>query len=163
MTIYYNFYDVAGLLLIFNKENLLERIDFANISEHFQQHVGHENHEYFVRFFDNYFSKKGVELDFSRLETKGISNIYLDIYKTLSKTEFGEKITYKKLAEKAGYKNAFRATGSAMAKNRWPVLIPCHRVVGHSSPGGYSSGIGLKLKLLDLEERYKKVMNRRLD
>jgi len=49
---------------------------------------------------------------------------------------------------------AARAVGTALGANRWPLLIPCHRVVaadgkmtGFSGPGG----IRTKLRLLALE------------
>ena len=44
-------------------------------------------------------------------------------------TNYGEQITYKKLAESIGLKNGFQAIGQAVRNNPISILIPCHRVV----------------------------------
>ena len=65
-------------------------------------------------------------------------------------------LTYGQLAARCGSPLAARAVGRAMATNRWPLLIPCHRVVGSSGKlTGYSGtgGVSTKRKLLDLERR----------
>lgn len=66
----------------------------------------------------------------------------------------GTTKTYGELAAAVGSPQAARAVGQAMAKNRWPLLIPCHRVVGHSGKlTGYSGrgGTATKRMLLDFE------------
>lgn len=65
---------------------------------------------------------------------------------------YGEQRSYRWLAEQAGSPRAARAAGQVMAKNRTPIVIPCHRVGrGDGSLGGYSGGAGWKEKLLVLE------------
>ncbi len=67
---------------------------------------------------------------------------------------FGTTETYGELASKAGSPRAARAVGTVMSKNRFPVIVPCHRVVAAAgSIGGYSAPDGLKMKrrLLALE------------
>lgn len=66
----------------------------------------------------------------------------------------GSTLSYGALAEQAGYPNAARAVGSVMSRNRIPLIVPCHRVVGSAGGwGGYSMGPGIELKqrLLALE------------
>lgn len=67
----------------------------------------------------------------------------------------GETRTYKWLAERAGRPNAPRAAGQAMARNRIPFLVPCHRVIASGGGlGGYGSGksaLSLKRWLIDQE------------
>ena len=67
----------------------------------------------------------------------------------------GETRPYRWLASAAGRPNAPRAAGQAMARNRLPFLIPCHRVIASDgSLGGYGSGrtrLELKKRLLDME------------
>ncbi len=68
--------------------------------------------------------------------------------------KFGEIMTYGELAGRAGSPRAARAVGSVMASNKFPIIIPCHRVVASDGKlGGYSAprGLDLKQQLLDLE------------
>ena len=72
--------------------------------------------------------------------------------------------TYGELAELAGYPGAARAVGSVMAQNRYPIIVPCHRVVGSAgSLGGFSApqGISLKERMLALEGAPLKSKNRK--
>jgi methylated-DNA-[protein]-cysteine S-methyltransferase len=67
---------------------------------------------------------------------------------------YGKTLTYGQLAERAGYAGAARAVGSVMARNRFPLVVPCHRVVASGNRlGGFSSrrGISTKQRLLELE------------
>lgn len=68
--------------------------------------------------------------------------------------KLGQTITYGELAHKCGIPKGARLVGQAMAKNPMPLLIPCHRVVrSDGSLGGFSGGVGLKRRLLDLERQ----------
>ena len=73
-------------------------------------------------------------------------------WKTLGSIPVGETRSYKWIAEKIGNPSAVRAVGRALSKNPVPVVIPCHRVIeSEGSIGGYSSGVNIKRRLLDLE------------
>lgn len=50
----------------------------------------------------------------------------------------GKAVRYADLAEMAGSPAATRAAGQAMRRNPTPVVVPCHRVVGSSGPGGFA-------------------------
>ena len=66
----------------------------------------------------------------------------------------GQVRTYQELAAASGSPLATRAVGQAMARNPWPIVVPCHRVVGSGGkPGGFSAAGGLvtKARLLALE------------
>jgi methylated-DNA-[protein]-cysteine S-methyltransferase len=72
----------------------------------------------------------------------------------MSSIPFGEVRTYRWLAQKIGNPRALRAVGSANARNRWPVVIPCHRIVGsdgHLTGFSAPGGLDLKARLLKLE------------
>ena len=70
---------------------------------------------------------------------------------------YGQTRTYGWLATHAGRPRSPRAAGQSMARNRLPVIIPCHRVVASDGGlGGFGSGasmLDLKRRLLDLEAR----------
>jgi methylated-DNA-[protein]-cysteine S-methyltransferase len=64
----------------------------------------------------------------------------------------GETVTYGELAALAGHPGAQRAVGTFCAGNRFPIVVPCHRVVGADGIGGYGSlGVEYKQRLLRLE------------
>lgn len=66
----------------------------------------------------------------------------------------GDTLSYGQLAERAGSPGAARAVGNIMAKNQFPLIVPCHRVVtADERLGGYSAtgGVRTKQRLLDLE------------
>jgi methylated-DNA-[protein]-cysteine S-methyltransferase len=66
----------------------------------------------------------------------------------------GEVRSYGELAAAAGFPGAARAVGSVMRTNRFPLVIPCHRVVAAGGKvGGFSCPAGLEMKerLLALE------------
>jgi len=70
------------------------------------------------------------------------------------KIRSGKTLTYGELAERAGFPRAARAVGSVMASNRFPIIIPCHRVIGACGKlVGYTNPVGLPFKerLLMLE------------
>lgn len=65
-----------------------------------------------------------------------------------------ETRSYRDLAEQIGRPGTARAVGQALARNPLPVVIPCHRVITKSGRlGGFSNGLELKRRLLDLEAR----------
>jgi methylated-DNA-[protein]-cysteine S-methyltransferase len=67
---------------------------------------------------------------------------------------WGRSSSYGELASKCGASGAARAVGSVMAKNRFPIVVPCHRVLGAGGKlGGYSAPGGLltKRRLLAME------------
>jgi methylated-DNA-[protein]-cysteine S-methyltransferase len=65
---------------------------------------------------------------------------------------YGHTASYATVAALAGSPKAFRAVGTACAKNPLPVIVPCHRVVrADGSMGGYLGGPEAKRTLLTLE------------
>ena len=69
---------------------------------------------------------------------------------------YGTTVSYGQLASLAGYPRAARAVGTVMSQNRFPILIPCHRVLASGGKlGGYTSvaGVDFKSRLLGLESQ----------
>ncbi len=62
----------------------------------------------------------------------------------------GQTTTYGELAQRLG--TSPRAIGQVMARNPWPLLFPCHRVIARQGLGGYGPGLPLKAVLLELEQ-----------
>lgn len=88
------------------------------------------------------------------LDAAELTDFSRAVLKTLAEeVPHGQKVSYGWLAAKAGRPKAARAVGRVMASNRWPLLIPCHRVVGSDGKltGFSGSGIPMKQYLLNLE------------
>ncbi len=69
------------------------------------------------------------------------------------KIEYGTTITYSELARRIGSR-AVRAVGGALSRNPVPIIIPCHRVVAKNGIGGFSCGVDMKIKLIELEKKH---------
>ena len=88
-----------------------------------------------------------VELDLEELTPFG-----RELAQALRNVPRGDVVTYGELAALAGRPGAARAAGTFCARNRFGVLVPCHRVVGATGLGGYGSlGASYKRRLLALE------------
>jgi O-6-methylguanine DNA methyltransferase len=74
------------------------------------------------------------------------------VAEALRQVPYGETVTYGELAALAGHPNAQRAAGTFCAGNRFPLFVPCHRVVAADGLGSYGSlGLEYKRRLLGLE------------
>lgn len=97
---------------------------------------------------------KEQDFKFSVSKLSAATDFQKKIYRELCKLKAGKTLTYKALSEKAGCPKAFRAVGTAMAKNPVVIFVPCHRVVRTDGAlGGYSGlgGLKTKKKLLSIE------------
>jgi methylated-DNA-[protein]-cysteine S-methyltransferase len=64
----------------------------------------------------------------------------------------GQTRTYGGIACEAGSPGSARAVGQAMARNPWPPIVPCHRVVGHDGRlTGFGGGLEMKRQMLEFE------------
>lgn len=102
-----------------------------------------------------YFAGDFEQLDAIRVDDSEWTPFFAKVYRACRDIPPGRTISYSQLATKAGSSGAARAVGQAMATNRLPLVIPCHRVVGaggrlcgYSGPGGLT----MKRRLLDLEQ-----------
>ncbi len=103
--------------------------------------------------FEEYFGGNVTALDRIPLDLSDASPFFGAAWEACRGIPPGETRSYQWLAEAAGNPRASRAAGQAMAKNPFPLIIPCHRVVG-SSGGlhGYGAGgVGVKARLLEME------------
>jgi methylated-DNA-[protein]-cysteine S-methyltransferase len=71
------------------------------------------------------------------------------VLKLVAMVPKGKVTTYKELARAMGNPKAYRAVANALARNPFPIKIPCHRVVrSNGEVGGYRLGVRQKIKLL---------------
>ena len=100
-----------------------------------------------IKQINDYFSNNkkffDIKVDIS------MPSFYQKVLLTVMKIPYGEVRTYQEIAIKTGSPNAYRAVGSANAKNLIPIIIPCHRVVAaNGNLGGYGGGLSIKKYLL---------------
>jgi methylated-DNA-[protein]-cysteine S-methyltransferase len=118
---------------------LLEK-DFPSFPERF---ASFENE---ITQIGEYFSGKRKEFHFP-LDFSSATPFQKRVYETLLKIPFGEVRSYGWIAREIGNVKALRAVGHANGKNKWPLVVPCHRVVGSDgSLTGFSASGGLELK-----------------
>lgn len=99
---------------------------------------------------------QGGKVDFNSLKNLDLSRYTAfekKILYTLQKVRYGKVISYKELSRKSEKNKAARAVGNVMAKNKIPLLIPCHRVIRHDGTmGNFGYGQKYKERLLNLEK-----------
>jgi O-6-methylguanine DNA methyltransferase len=74
------------------------------------------------------------------------------VWQQISAIPPGTTRTYGEIAGLMGSHGASRAVGRACHLNPLALIIPCHRVVGKNSIGGFAGGADTKKLLLQLEE-----------
>lgn len=90
------------------------------------------------------------------LDLDGLSQFSQDILTACRKIPYGQRVSYREIAEIANHPKAARAVGNALGNNPIPLIIPCHRVVkSDGTIGGFQrnrpGGTDLKKRMLDLE------------
>jgi methylated-DNA-[protein]-cysteine S-methyltransferase len=79
------------------------------------------------------------------------TNFEKEVILEVAKIPYGDVKTYKEIA-KSMNSNAFRAVGTAIGKNPFPILIPCHRVIRSDGKiGGFRGGTAMKVEILKNE------------
>ncbi len=101
-----------------------------------------------------YFQGRSVGFDPIRLWSPCWTAFRRRVVAACRKVRFGQVTTYRGLARAVGSPKSARAVGGVMRWNPWPVVVPCHRVLGaRGQLHGYSAAGGLETKrwLLQLE------------
>ncbi|HOL83334.1 MAG TPA: MGMT family protein [Caldisericia bacterium] len=111
-----------------------------------------ETKNYVSELIKEYFYGHINKFDLSILNFDNLTDFQKDILIKLSEIPRGKVTTYKNLGEKIGRDRAYRAVGTSLAKNPFPIIIPCHRVIkSNLNVGNYSDGYDLKVKILKFE------------
>lgn len=98
---------------------------------------------------DEYFAGNRKEFDLP-LHPKG-TEFQKKAWEVLTSIPYGSTISYGEEAKRMGCGSA-RPVGGANGRNPIMIVIPCHRVIGADGRlGGYSGGLHIKERLLELE------------
>lgn len=83
------------------------------------------------------------------LAGEGLSDFAWKVLRRLRALPAGAWLSYGRLAAECGHPKAARAVGRVMARNPWPLVFPCHRVLGGSGQlTGFGPGLDMKRYLL---------------
>ena len=147
---YYSYFkSPCGLIKITATEKHLKELEFL---KHMDIDISNENE------ITKKVSKELSEYFFERRKTFSLdlavegSEFQKKVWNALLEIPYGELATYKDIACKIGNTNASRAVGNANNKNKIPIIIPCHRIIGtDGSLVGYAGGLDVKKFLIDHE------------
>lgn len=96
----------------------------------------------------------GKRRDFNLPLLKEGTDFQISVWNELLKIPYGETRSYKDIAIAINNEKAVRAVGMANNRNKIPIFIPCHRVIGSNKKlVGYGGGLEIKEFLLNLEKR----------
>lgn len=114
-----------------------------------------EENELFNIFKDQlleYFEGKRKTFDkLDLLDPKG-TDFQKSVWQALLKIPYGKTSSYKEIAKTIRNPRATQAVGTAIGKNPFLIIIPCHRVIkADGSLGGFAYGREIKRKLLKIE------------
>ncbi len=105
-----------------------------------------------LRQLEEYF--RGARRRFSLKLNLAGTQFQKNVWQSLKTIKFGQTTSYQKIASRSGHSRAVRAAASAVGKNRFAIVVPCHRVIASSGElAGYAGGIWRKRWLLDHEKK----------
>lgn len=151
MTIFNDIFDtkIGKIIITANSNNVLA-INFHDEKENIKLHTNEITNltkKQLLEYFDGKRTKFDLPLHIVGTDfQKSVWNAMLEI-------PYGEVCTYKEIAIKINKEKGARAVGGAANKNKFMIVIPCHRVVGSNNKlTGYAGGLSAKEKLLELEK-----------
>jgi methylated-DNA-[protein]-cysteine S-methyltransferase len=107
-----------------------------------------------ARMIGDYYDGRRLSIPWEYFDFSAHTANQIKVYREVAKIPYGQVRSYGDIAGRAGMPGASRFIGNCMARNPYPIFIPCHRVIrGDGSLGGFGGGLDLKQKMLDLESR----------
>ncbi len=141
-----------GRLTIIADEKGIEEIRFPNNASALPPASGEANKfiEQAIDQLQAYFDGRLSVFDLS-LSLNGTA-FQKGVWGQLQKISYGATASYKDIAVAIGKPKASRAIGMANNKNKIPIVIPCHRIIGSDgSLTGFAGGLDTKRWLLEHE------------
>jgi methylated-DNA-[protein]-cysteine S-methyltransferase len=109
-----------------------------------------------VQKIQTYFEGRPIDCNWGILDLRNLTELQKKVLHETASIPYGSVRSYGEIAERIGHPKAARFIGATMARNAFPIVIPCHRVIGAKRRlGGYGGGLELKKRLLDLEKAIK--------
>ena len=100
----------------------------------------------------DYFNGKPVQPVWKWMDMSGLTQLQTAVLRATADIPYGELKSYKDIAIAIHRPRAYRFVGNTIAKNPFPILIPCHRVIrSDRSFGQFGGGTEMKRKLIETE------------
>ena len=100
-----------------------------------------------------YFSGSPIKIPWKLLDLSGLTPLQRSVLEAVASVPHGQVRYYGQIAAHIGHPQAYRFVGATLARNPFPIFIPCHRVIrADGSLGGFYGGTDLKRRMLDLEQ-----------
>jgi len=97
---------------------------------------------------------EAVDLSFIECDFGALDPFNIRVYEITRAIPPGETLTYGEIAKRLGNKLLAQAVGHALGRNPFPIIVPCHRVLGANGRlTGFSAngGVETKLRMLEIE------------
>ncbi len=159
---YYNSVDApVGRVLVAMTEAGLVRVAIRRSEATFVAEIRHrlgiaavkspEKVKRVVRQLRDYFAGRRRSFDMPT-DLDGVTPFQRRVLMATLQVPAGQTVSYGDIARRVRAPRGARAVGQALGRNPIPIVIPCHRVVGAGGAlGGYTGGLDIKKKLLQLE------------
>jgi methylated-DNA-[protein]-cysteine S-methyltransferase len=99
-----------------------------------------------------YFEGTPIKAPWKFLDLSVLTPLQRSVLEAVASIPHGEIRSYGQVAAQIGRPRACRFVGTTLARNPFPILIPCHRILrADGSLGGFYGGTDLKKRMLLLE------------
>lgn len=101
---------------------------------------------------ERFLAGEAVEFDLSTIALERCSEFQAGVLLAEDNIPRGWVSSYGRIARNLGIPGGARAVGGALARNPFPIVIPCHRAIrADGRLGGFQGGLEMKRALLELE------------
>jgi O-6-methylguanine DNA methyltransferase len=138
--------------IIFPKESRESVIDLATVEYPVTCSISTDYLRDLPERLTSYLEGKQINF-FDVLDMTGSTAFQRKVWEAARKIPYGETTSYGFLARSIGHVGGARAVGHALGKNPFPIVVPCHRIIGKNGDlTGFAGGLELKESLLKLEK-----------
>ena len=139
---------VVGVFLPRTKEDTLRAVKFQYPDAQLRSP---ESLGSLPAMFVDYFDGTPVKFPIDVLDMSICYAFQIDVLKAEWSIPYGKVASYRSVARKID-STAYRAVGNALARNPFPIIIPCHRAIrSDRTLGGFQGGLEMKRRILEME------------
>lgn len=105
-----------------------------------------------LQLIQDYFNGRPIWPPWDLLALEHLTELQRKVLYETAQIPYGSLKTYKQMAEALGRPRACRFVGSALGRNPFPLIIPCHRIIRSDGRiGNFGAGPAVKKRLIEFE------------